>query len=129
MPKALADSPTAGNLKTLVTSHSTGSLDQGKRPSSSPSSSLGGSWKSGFSSRPGSVNSYVSENSGFHRRPPPASGENTKGSYSLMCWRDTTDDIRTCPHRGLRGSMAPPSFQRALMMPDIRKSGGSVYCS
>ena len=23
-------------------------------------------------------------------------GENNKGSHSLMCWRETTDDVRPC---------------------------------
>ena len=36
---------------------------------------------------------------------------------------------RTWPHRGMKGSVAPPSFQRAIMMPEIRKSGGLMYCS
>lgn len=29
-----------------------------------------------------------------------------------MCWRETTDDVRSFPYRGLKGSMAPPAFVR-----------------
>eukprot|EP00434_Breviolum_minutum_P008015 symbB.v1.2.007070.t1/scaffold414.1/size398445/34 len=66
---------------------------------------------------------FTAQATSFKRRPNPVSGENTKGSYSLMCWRETTDDIRTFPYRGLKGSLAPPAFARSLMMPEMRKAG------
>ncbi|CAK9019197.1 Pyrimidine-specific ribonucleoside hydrolase RihB, partial [Durusdinium trenchii] len=66
---------------------------------------------------------FTAQATAFKRRPQTASGENNKGSYSLMCWRETTDDIRTFPYRGLKGSMAPPAFARSLMMPEMRKAG------
>eukprot|EP00437_Effrenium_voratum_P035449 CAMPEP_0181475976 /NCGR_PEP_ID=MMETSP1110-20121109/41469_1 /TAXON_ID=174948 /ORGANISM="Symbiodinium sp., Strain CCMP421" /LENGTH=129 /DNA_ID=CAMNT_0023601245 /DNA_START=56 /DNA_END=445 /DNA_ORIENTATION=+ len=127
---ATAEIPVTRSPKKLTTSCSTGSLAEfSKRSASSPASSMAGSFKSGFGgSRPSSPTSFLSESGGFHRRPATVSGENTKGSYSLMCWRDTTDDIRIYPHRGLKGSYAPPSFQRAIMMPELRKSG-LMYCS
>ncbi|CAK9019453.1 Pyrimidine-specific ribonucleoside hydrolase RihB [Durusdinium trenchii] len=40
---------------------------------------------------------FTAQATAFKRRPQTASGENNKGSYSLMCWRETTDDIRTFP--------------------------------
>lgn len=67
---------------------------------------------------------FTAQATSFKHRPQSVSGENNKGSHSLMCWRETTDDVRSFPYRGLKGSMAPPAFARSMMMPAIRKAGG-----
>lgn len=51
---------------------------------------------------------------------------NSMGSASLVCWRETTDDIRRT-HRGvMRGTRAPTAWRLTLLMPEARKASAAA---
>eukprot|EP00930_Biecheleria_cincta_P076049 TRINITY_DN63256_c0_g1_i1.p1 TRINITY_DN63256_c0_g1~~TRINITY_DN63256_c0_g1_i1.p1 ORF type:complete len:143 (-),score=7.12 TRINITY_DN63256_c0_g1_i1:140-568(-) len=58
----------------------------------------------------------------FHARPQHVCGENMKGSNSMKCWRDWTDDTKAHPRNAWRGDWAPSKWTKIQMAPkNIRR--------
>mmetsp|Transcript_5586 Transcript_5586/g.13965 ORF Transcript_5586/g.13965 Transcript_5586/m.13965 type:complete len:144 (+) Transcript_5586:51-482(+) len=54
--------------------------------------------------------------------PRPYTPLNFKGSASLVCWRDYTDDIRGTPKGAMRGTAAPSHWKGTLLRPQHLKA-------
>merc|ERR1711862_195580 len=58
-----------------------------------------------------------------HLHSRPKLQENYKGSASLVCWRDYTEDLISTPKGALRGCPAPEHWGLKLMTPKALKAG------